>query len=183
MVLYSNQINDALSCNNATRSSFKGVYSRDTLPQNLSSLPSLIVANTDPSYLRGSHWVAIWISGKKVGYFFDSYGLAPAHHHKNFEDFMKENCTLYTHQRNQLQSQITTTCGEWCVYFGKVASSHEIEEISNHFTLMFDDNYRNNDDIVSNWFSRTFSRQMKKKSDCQCCKSFDSNLLSLMKSI
>jgi hypothetical protein len=39
------------------RTSFQGVFSRDTLP----SKPRLLICNTDPSDKPGQHWIAIYV--------------------------------------------------------------------------------------------------------------------------
>ena len=96
---------------------FRGVFSCDTLPQNVSDLPMLLVANTDPSDLPGSHWVAVWINCQRQGYFFDSYGFPPETYGQELHKFMNENTRRYTSQRRQLQAQSSNVCGQWCVYF------------------------------------------------------------------
>ena len=96
---------------------FRGVFSCDTLPQDVSHLPMLLVANTDTSDLPGSHWVAVWINRHGRGYFFDSYGFPPKMYGQELHQFMNDNTSQYTTQKRQLQAQSSDVCGQWCVYF------------------------------------------------------------------
>jgi hypothetical protein len=89
---------------------FRGVYSSDTLPNNVHGL---IVCNTDPHDRPGEHWVAMYVD-EKCGEFFDSFGRPPT---RVFKDFMNSNCKRWIFNDRQLQSICSRFCGHYCVYY------------------------------------------------------------------
>ena len=58
---------------------FKQVVPRDKLP-NVPRLgyPSAFVINTQPSNMRGEHWLAVYYDKQGFCTFFDSYGMRPS---------------------------------------------------------------------------------------------------------
>lgn len=50
----------------ATRLQFQGVYASDSLLSQLNHYPCAVVANVDPSYKPGSHWIAFYFDEKKA---------------------------------------------------------------------------------------------------------------------
>jgi len=89
---------------------FQGVFSSDTLP----SRPRLLVCNTDPHYLPGTHWIAIYVDKYGHGEYFDSFGRAPA---AVFCDYMNRHCRVWTFNNKQLQSIISQFCGHYCCFY------------------------------------------------------------------
>src|SRR5215510_4212967 len=91
--------------------SFVGVYSSDLLPHTITESCCLIL-NTDPHTEKVTHWLAIYLHPKSCSaYFFDSYGLhpfLPAVH-----TFLQRNCTLWDHNKIQLQGPASTVCGHY----------------------------------------------------------------------
>jgi len=86
---------------------FDGVFSVDTLPDR----PRLVFCNTDPSYRRGCHWVAICaIDGR--GEYFESFGRRPR---TDFERYMNRHCRYRTFNDKQLQSVVSQFCGHYCI--------------------------------------------------------------------
>jgi len=95
-----------------------GVFAIDQLPAK-HSLPfddtnqCFLVANLDPSYKPGSHWVALRISSSddSLPEYFDSFGFdAPP----RIERYLNRN---YMFQDEQLQSELSTVCGQWCIFY------------------------------------------------------------------
>ena len=70
---------------------FYGVYSAAKIP-NLSSLPALIVCNTDTSSKRWEHWIDLYVDKNRRGEYFDSFGRCPFEH---FKIFLDENCSMH----------------------------------------------------------------------------------------
>ena len=100
-----------------TQKNFQGVYSIDQLPKkkNFSNKKTFLVVNIDPSYKRGSHWVALMIDKNGKNIYFDSYGLPPQKY--IFKKYLGKN---YTYSKKQVQHPLSTTCGQWCIFlFGK----------------------------------------------------------------
>ena len=101
-----------------TKRSFAGVYACDQLSSiEINEYPKLIVVNTDPIELPGTHWTAIYFNKKMKGEFFDSYGKHPIHYYKYFLDFMNRNAVEWEHNKIQLQSAFSTVCGQHRMYF------------------------------------------------------------------
>ena len=67
---------------------FYGVYPANKISK-LSSLPTLIVCNTDTSSRPGEHWIVLYVDEKRRGEYFDSMGRFPT---KWFKTFLDENC-------------------------------------------------------------------------------------------
>ena len=88
---------------------FQGVFSADTLPD----YPRLLVCNTDPSTKPGIHWIAIYVNDGR-GEYFDSFGRPPE---GVFETYMNRHCTVWTFNKRQLQSIISSFCGFYCCVY------------------------------------------------------------------
>lgn len=90
---------------------FKGVYSRDTLPVKRSI--GIYIVNEDRSSQGGSHWIAIHITPRgERNIYFDSYGRKAEH--EEFKHFLGRS---YAHNKKRLQHMLSTSCGQWCMYF------------------------------------------------------------------
>lgn len=92
------------------RSQFQGVYSIDNLP----TIPRLLVCNTDPSYMPGRHWIAIYVSTTGYGEYFDSFGLPP---NPIFEHYMNVHCRNWTFNTRCLQNLTSSFCGFYCCFY------------------------------------------------------------------
>jgi hypothetical protein len=104
------QIGTLLNTDPLCRQQFQGVYSIDTLPPK----PTLLVCNTDPSTKPGRHWIAIYVDKNGRGEYFDSFGRAP---NKQFADYLNEHCSIWTFNKKQLQSIISSFCGYYCCMY------------------------------------------------------------------
>ena len=87
-----------------TRRLFRGVYSRNNLPSKRSE--GLYIVNEEPSHKKGSHWIAFHITPG------NSYGRKPLL--QEFQSFMGKNIQ---YNNKQLQHMLSTSCGQWCMYF------------------------------------------------------------------
>ena len=114
---------------NANLLVFRGVYSCDTLPEG--DVRGLLVSNTDPHDKPGEHWIAMYIDGER-GEYFDSFGRAP---NKHFESYMNKHCTIWTFNKKQLQSIISSFCGYYCCMFCMLSCRRvDMTRIVNMFT-------------------------------------------------
>ena len=87
--------------------------SRDTLPQNPEE--GFYIVNFDRHGQPGSHWICMQI-GKSSNSYFDSYGKkAPKFVEAHFHSFLGNK--KIERNSKQLQSEFSTTCGQWCMYF------------------------------------------------------------------
>ena len=104
-----------LSNDKVTSRTFKGVYALDEIEHiKQISFPSVYVFNLDPSYKPGIHWVAVYIDGKGLVEYFDSFSRPPPREIKYF---------LYTHAESwnynnvAVQELYFTTCGQFVVFY------------------------------------------------------------------
>ena len=96
-------------------SCFKGVFPCDEMPYK-QSLPLNIIVNTDPSYLKGEHWVCVSIKKDGTGEYFDSFGLPPLK--EEIFDFLELNAFKgWTYNQVPLQNITSKTCGNYCVLY------------------------------------------------------------------
>ena len=102
---------DWLSSQSDTQSIFRGVYSRDTLPEREQGKPAVYIANTAPnSHPTVVHWTAL-LCGVETPEYFDSLGHKPCH---EFTDLLGPE---YTYCSSRLQSLSTYACGYHCLYY------------------------------------------------------------------
>ena len=96
---------------------FKGVFTRDQLPEKLENKESGIV-NFNTSKEPGSHWVAYFRDGSKKIYF-DSFGqVIPTEIQKYLKTKEEYQNNLPVIQRNTdiVQEPNTVICGHLCLY-------------------------------------------------------------------
>ena len=142
------QIDSVISTNPCTRRYFKGVFSRDTLPTDV-TFPSVYVVNTDVSYRPGEHWVAIILNSPRHGVFFDSFGRKPE---MELGRFMDANVERYDYFDAQIQSTSSIFCGLFVIAF--LVSYLCLAMSLNDFKTLFDTNLSVNDCIVYNYVTR-----------------------------
>ena len=98
----------------STRNVFLKVYPADQIPSRneITTYPCCFVANTDPSWMPGTHWVAVFIGRNGRVEYFDSYGRRP------MSPKMKAFCgTDYIYNPKVVQSIFSALCGHFCIYF------------------------------------------------------------------
>ena len=138
------QISHVLKSDKYTQVTFAATLPADMLPEaKIDALPVAYVVNTDPSTKPGTHWLAIYIDRKRQGYFMDSFGWPPSAY--GFTDFFKRNCASCTYNERRLQSDHTTVCGQYCIYFilrlCRYASVASILRPFEHTALLQNDRY------------------------------------------
>jgi len=105
------------SCVNKT---FKGVYSRDTLPKITSEqkYPFGLIVNTDRARDPGEHWLAIWAESPDKATFFDSFGKPALFYGMEIDDFLSKHFTQpFDFNNIQLQHPSSDMCGMFCIFF------------------------------------------------------------------
>ena len=95
-----------------------GVYSIDHLPAGRQT-SCMFIFNTDSSNLPGTHWIAVMVK-KGVGFVFDPFGHAPP---ARIAHWMNTRNYQWSSNLRQLQSETSTLCGAYCLYFLWLASS------------------------------------------------------------
>lgn len=146
----SSEINFILKSLNQTKHIFLGVYACDTLPNYVFKKPALLICNTQPIHKPGEHWVAIYISKKKQGEYFDSFGLPPSN--KYILEFLNRNCSKFSSNKQMIQSLFSNYCGQFCIMFAFFKGlSKSLKLFLKTFNLKKP--YKNNN-IVLNFFKK-----------------------------
>ena len=141
------QITHALEEDPITNKRFCGVFPSDKLPQTIDKYPCGFVANTDPSTKPGIHWVSIYLSSLRKGF----YGGA-------FTDFLEKQCDEWDVNDRKFQSDWSDVCGQYCIFF----LSHRARGCSmNKILQLFDDNTMLNDAKVSDFVKTHFRVSVK----------------------
>ena len=100
---------------------FIGVYAEDQVSHlSITTFPSSLIINLDPSYMRGSHWLAIRISRSSLE-IFDPLGFqilgwprTPCH----LLNFLRRwSCHRKTFISPVIQSQSSVLCGFYCIAY------------------------------------------------------------------
>lgn len=117
------QITNALLHNKSTRKYFQGVFSSDQLPKRVFRRPAIIIANTDPSYKSGQHWIAFYFHDFKTAEYFDSYGQQPLN--SEFLKFLNCNSKKITINKQQIQGYFSDTCGHYCLLYSLYKSKNK----------------------------------------------------------
>ena len=127
---------------------FLGCYAQDQLINiTFKSLPVFFVVNFDPSYAQGSHWVAIRVSKKSVEVY-DTLGF-DVRKWPSVPKFLLYFLHKFTSHRKlyllkNIQSQSSTLCGFYCIFFIIFRSTNNFKSCNNVFTS----NLNLNDEIL-----------------------------------
>jgi hypothetical protein len=128
-----------------------GVFPCNKLPRNIRK-PAIIIANTDPDNKPGKHWTAIFLPTYGPCEYFDSYGLKP--NNKHFKKFLNTHCKHYIFNKQRLQSDFSTLCGNYCcIYLHYKTLGMPMMNILKMFNK---DNYTLNDIKLKQIFKQLF---------------------------
>lgn len=128
-------------------SSYGGTCPADLIPLPI-KYPITFVINTDPASERGEHWVAIHISAKKKGIYFDSFGFPCLSHH--ISDYLTKHCSSYVFSSKTLQHPEWQSCGMYCIAFVRHMSAGGR---FNHFIERFTTNLLQNEKTLKSYLS------------------------------
>ncbi len=94
--------------------SFKGVFSRDTLTGKPKINESGIL-NLEPNSMGGSHWTC-WFNPRNSKYieYFDSYGIYPP---TEAVTYLKKSGKQILYNSNTIQLPFSIMCGYYCMHF------------------------------------------------------------------
>ena len=133
---------------------FEGVFPSDCLPSRL-PCPSAFIVNTDPKSKPGKHWIAFYVDQDYLGDHLDSFGRHPI---PTVEKYLDDKCIEWQYSVKQLQSPLTTTCGQYCIYFlHQRCRGKSMETILKRFS----DDYASNDQFVKNFVNKVYDRNTK----------------------
>ena len=125
------------------QNTFLDVYAADRIP---ATLPDefCLIANTDASYLPGTHWIVLAKKKNNRPYFFDSYGLSPLHY--NVVEWARFG--EYNRSQRNLQQFTSDVCGDYCLYFCKCFSRLRRNSPEIIFRYLNEQDTRSNDETV-----------------------------------
>jgi hypothetical protein len=138
--------NDVFLCHNSG-----GVFPIDKLPKEKTNKKCFII-NSDPSFLPGEHWIAIFFPNKGLAEFFDSMGRNPSFYSELLLDFLlKQNSNGFMYNTKKFQSIKSSTCGMFCLYFLYYRiRGDKFSDLINRFG----NNLLQNDSIVTDFYSQ-----------------------------
>lgn len=165
------EITHILSNDVHTGKCFLGVFPSNHVPLGKTKLPCCFILNTDPSWKSGSHWLAIYVDHKGNAEFFDSYGQLPSKY-PAVQAFLRKYDDTCKFSTRQLQSTLSSTCGQFCLYF----LLWRCRGVSFDCILRsFDHLQENNDLLVTTFINTVFDRNTTVYDVDfvinQCCKS------------
>ena len=137
----------------AHKAYFLGALPCNHLPREIHQRPVMMVVNTEPSHMAGAHWLAIYITDEKQGYFFDSYGNPPSYSEfpETIQRFLDQHCIDVVHSTQQVQDPSSTACGHHCVFF---LFNMQKGVSYQKFLKMYGDNLPRNDEKVYDFVNR-----------------------------
>ena len=92
---------------------FRGIYSRDNLPQKIHRLETGII-NLDDSTGGGRHWIFYRNVDKQYCEYFDLFGLIMPNEIKNY---LKTSRKKIVYSSDEIQERDSVLCGYWCLYY------------------------------------------------------------------
>lgn len=117
-----------------------GIYSSNDLP--IIFKPGFYIINTDPDYLPGSHWLALFVTYNNHAYYFDSLGKVPI---DSVAVVLHNSKLSYDYSTRRIQSNGSDVCGDYCLLF--VYFMCKGNDLS-YFLSLFGDDLTNNDVLV-----------------------------------
>lgn len=150
----SKQIHTILhSDSNVKDNNFLGVFPIDLIPMSAIKYPCSLVINTKPSSHTGEHWIGLYKDSKNSGVYFDSFGLPP-YNLPEVGDVL-EHCTEWTFNNKRLQSDFSSVCGEYVIFFITFMSrGHTLDHIT--YMLSNEDDLYANDALVFSYIKEKY---------------------------
>lgn len=108
------EITKLLGSSSECRNIFGGVFPSDMLPTQDIKRPIAYIANTDPHYMDGSHWVALYRGVDNDNEYFCSYGQDIPSDLLKLQKLMEPN---YITNPCRLQQFFSAVCGQHCIYY------------------------------------------------------------------
>ena len=92
---------------------FRGIYSRDNLPNKIHKLETGII-NLDDSMGGGSHWICYRNVDKQDSEYFDPFELIIPN---EIKDYLKTSGKNTVFSSDEIQERDSVLCGYWCLYY------------------------------------------------------------------
>ena len=141
-------VEESLMSDEMTRMIAGGVYAADQLPRTISYRPLLYIANTDPHFRPGRHWVVIYFDEEHNEYF-DPLGKEPNNIIKDYLTLMGPNG--YLRNAKRVQGARSVNSGQFCLCYAYFKSRDvSMNTILSSFTM----DYAFNDYIVEQFVAK-----------------------------
>lgn len=125
---------------------YGGVVALNEVP-NVIKKPSVFIVNSDPNYLPGTHWYALYFD--RISEHFDSAGFEP---NPVLENHLIVHGPQYKYNSTRVQNFNTDTCGLFCLFFVYFrCRGYTFNKIMN----MFSNNLELNEHIVKYFYEIT----------------------------
>ena len=98
----------------ATKNAFLGVFPIDSLPNEVTNFPVLLIVNTQTHNLDGEHWFALFISSRHLGEVFDSAALPID---LRITRWLNHFSHHWIRNRRIYQSPLSPICGAYVLYY------------------------------------------------------------------
>ena len=134
------------------QAAFLGIFAIDTLPQQISALPALLIVNNDTSNLSGQHWKAIFISCERLGEVFDSLATPVS---IALETWMNTFTIKWTCSTLTIQHPLSPSCGAFVLHY--ILKRLGETSLKNYIEKYFDSELHVNENRI-----RCFARKLKK---------------------
>ena len=119
--LFDNEITAILS--QRMGSFFKGVFAKDEINNTITEFPGAYIVNSEPRWLPGRHWLAIYNDSQGVSTYFDVFGIPPQE--EEIIEFLNRSDTWQ--YSNIIHSSISAnSCGHYCISFLLEASQLDL---------------------------------------------------------
>ena len=120
-----------------TQKCFLGVFPRDEMPS-IIFYPSCFIVNTEPSFKKGEHWLAMYFDKSRNCFFFDSFGHDPSFF--NMSKYIKKYSSGIKYNKDCIQDNFSDTCGHYCVFFLLLINrGFSLDRIISFFNLKYFD--------------------------------------------
>jgi hypothetical protein len=146
----SSEIQHYVTAHSDIQSSFLGIFSADTIPENF-PVHNAAIVNTGKQHEAGIHWYLLIRRSEQHFELFDSLGTSESEVRKllNFSN-SQARCT---HNKTRLQCQGSRICAQFCLYFLTVRLWNYDIKFDDVINLYLTANPVQNEQIVTRFFA------------------------------
>ena len=128
---------------------FRGVYAQDELMSlDPFPVPWGAIVHSRKKQIKSGHWFAIFVSRRRTGHFFCSYGLMPF---GASAKLLEQNSVYTIYNTKLIQSLTSTMCGSHCVFvLANLMAGKQFDAILKTFGPV----PIKNDAFVADWISK-----------------------------
>ena len=125
---------------------FRGIYSRDNLPEKIHRLETGTV-NLDDSIGGGSHWICYKSVDKEFCEYFNPFGLIMRNEIKNY---LKTSGKKIVYSSDEILERDGVLCGYWCLYYLlERQKGKSLLDVIHNTKFSFTDQMRNHNFLIN----------------------------------